>query len=99
MIGSQILLNGISPEQLVELIRPMIQQEVCKMMLEREEKLISATKACEFFASKISKPTLKNWTDNGYLKEHRIGGRVFYLESEIINSCKTLKKYKPYEIK
>lgn len=94
MIGNQILLNGISSEQLVELLRPMIQEEVSKIMQSREEKLISPAKACELFNPKISKTTLKNWTDKGYLNEHRIGGRVYYYESEIFNSCHSLKKYK-----
>lgn len=93
MQSNQILLTGISPEQLVELMRPMIQHEVSKILQNREEKLISPAKACEIFKPKISKTTLKSWTDQGLIQKHSLGGRVFYLESEIIASSKSLKKY------
>ncbi len=58
------------------------------------EKLLSPEKTCNLFDPKISKVTLHKWTKEGRLQEYRIGGRIYYKYSEVINSLHTLKKYK-----
>ena len=60
----------------------------------QDERLLSATEACKLFIPAISRLTLIRWTKADYLKEHRIGGRVYYKQSEIIESAKHLEKYK-----
>ncbi|MCX6204758.1 MAG: hypothetical protein NTZ19_00715 [Bacteroidetes bacterium] len=92
--ANQILLNGITAEQLVELFRPMIREEVRFVMSEQEERLISPAEACKLFKPAITKATLASWTDKGLLQDHRIGGRVYYRQSEILKSTLTLSKYK-----
>lgn len=92
--GNQILLNGLSTDQLLELLRPMIKEEMRQAMSEQEEKLLSPAEACKLFKPTITKATLSSWTKQGLLQEHRIGGRVFYLQSEILASTKKLSKYK-----
>ncbi len=91
---NQILLNGITAEQLVDLFRPMIREEVQLVISQQEEKLISPAEACKLFKPAITKATLTSWTKQGFLQEHRIGGRVFYRQSEILASTITLGKYK-----
>lgn len=93
-ISNQILLSGISSNQLVELLRPMIREEVRLVMAEQEEKLISPAEACKLFKPAITKATLASWTEKGWLQEHRIGGRVYYLQSEILASTLKLGKYR-----
>jgi hypothetical protein len=41
----------------------------------------------------ITKATLTSWTKQGLLQDHRIGGRIFYRQSEILASTKKLSKY------
>ena len=60
----------------------------------QEEKLLSADEACKLFVPAISRLTLIRWTKADYLKEHRIGGRVFYKLSEVMEGAKHLEKYK-----
>lgn len=95
MENNQIILSGITPAALVELFRPMIEQVVFRLKEEQEEKLLSPTDVCKLFQPKISKVTLKSWADNGKLKEHKIGRRVFYKQSEILEAGTKLKKYQP----
>ena len=97
--ANQILLNGITAEQLVDLFRPMIREEVQIVISQQEEKLISPAEACKLFKPAITKATLTSWTKQGFLQEHRIGGRVFYRQSEILASTITLGKYKSIYIK
>ena len=91
---NQILLNGISAEQLIESLRPMIREEVRLIFSEQEEQLLSPAETCKLFIPAITKATLTSWTDKGWLQEHRIGGRVFYIKSEVLASTLTLGKYK-----
>lgn len=92
--ATQILLNGLSPDQLIELLRPMIKEEMRQVMSEQEEQLLSPAEVCKLFKPAITKATLASWTKQGFLQEHRIGGRVFYLKSEILASTMKLSKYK-----
>jgi len=95
-ISNQILLSGISPNQLVELLRPMIREEVRQVMAEQEEKLISPAEACKLFKPAITKATLTSWTEKGWLQLHRIGGRNYYLQSEILASTLKLGRYRSH---
>jgi len=45
--GSQILLNALSPEQLVNLLRPMIREEIRQALSDQEEKLLSPAETCK----------------------------------------------------
>lgn len=93
MKGGQIILNTISPEEMAEMIKPMIIEAIREVLQEKEEKLLSPAEVCKKFEPAISKTTLASWTKQGYLTEYRIGGRVFYKFSEIYKNNKALKKY------
>jgi len=93
-IINQILLSGISPEQLIELFRPMAREELRLVIAEQDEKLLSPSKTCEIFIPAITKATLSSWTKQGLLKDHRYGSRVYYLKSEVLAASKKLKKHK-----
>jgi hypothetical protein len=91
---NQILLNGISAEQLIESLRPMIREELRLVFSEQEERLLSPAETCKLFIPTITKATLTSWTEKGWLQEHRIGGRVFYLKSGVLASTLKLGKYR-----
>ena len=94
MIGGQIILNTISPEEMAEMIKPMIIEAIREVLQEKEEKFLSPAEVCKIFVPAISKTTLAAWTKQGLLTEYRIGGRVYYKMSEVFKSVKTLKTYK-----
>jgi hypothetical protein len=93
-----IILNGITIEQMGEFLEPMLRkivhQELTQILDKQEDKFLSPKEVCERFVPKISKTTLASWTEQGLLQEYRLGSRVFYLFSEIVEKAKTLKKYK-----
>jgi hypothetical protein len=92
--GSQILLNALSPDELIELLRPMTRQEIRHALSEQEEKLLSPAETCKLFNPAITKATQTSLTKQGLLREHRIGGRIFYRQSVILASTKKLFKYR-----
>lgn len=79
-----------------DVVRPIIEDIMIKLM--GEEKLLSPKKVCEIFQPKISKTTLATWTKQGLITEYRIGGRVFYKQSEIIEKSKLIKKYNTHKV-
>lgn len=94
MASNEIIISGMTAADLVEIFRPMIQDEVKRLKDEQPEKLLSPKETCKMFQPAISLPTLKSWTEQDKLKDHRIGGRVFYKQSEVLASLTTLRKYK-----
>jgi len=94
MQSNQIILSGLSPNDLIELLRPMVNEAVRQVKEDQPEKLLSPAEVCKMFQPPISKVTLAAWSAQGKLQDRRIGGRIFYKESEILASLVTLKKYK-----
>lgn len=94
MTNNQVILSGITAADLVELFRPIVQQEVKKIKEDTPERLLSPAETCKVFEPTISKVTLAAWTKKDLLTEYRIGGRVFYKQSEIMQKVTTLKRYK-----
>lgn len=93
MASNQVILSGITAAELVEMFRPMIEAEIKKLKADEPEKLLSPGEVCKMFIPAITKPTLTAWTAQGKLQDHRIGGRVFYRQSEILSKLFTLRKY------
>ena len=93
-----IILNGISLEQMGEFLEPILRkivhQELTQILDKQEDRFLSPKETCDRFVPKISKTTLAAWTEQGLINQYRIGGRVFYLFSEIVEKAKTLKRYK-----
>lgn len=78
---------------LIELFRPMISEEVNRIKGDQEEKLLSPSETCKLFKPSITKVTLTSWTKKDLLTDYRIGRRVFYKQSEILEKLTTLRKY------
>jgi len=93
MADNQIILSGITPAELVELFKPMIAEQIKMLKDEQPETLLSPASTCKMFNPPISKVTLAAWTKKGLLTENRIGGRVYYRSSEIIEKLNTLRRY------
>ncbi len=93
--GQAVNFSIIHVDDLKSLMQNLIRQEIrAKQDDELQEKLLSPIETCKMFQPNISRVTLHAWTKDGRLQEHRIGGRIYYKYSEVINSLQTLKKYK-----
>jgi hypothetical protein len=47
---------------------------------------------------KVSKRCLSNWREQGVLPYHKLGGKIYYIQSEVLNAIKTGRikiKYNP----
>jgi hypothetical protein len=93
-----ILVKPITKEELFEEIRKIIKEELVVIANKKDERLISASEACNLFVPKISKVTFYTWRNKGYFETERIGGKVYVKYSNILAALKTVKKFKKYTL-
>jgi hypothetical protein len=94
METNQVLLTPIPVDVFINQILSTINHAFeTKQRKEFEEKLLTAVEACKVFVPAIAKSTLHQWTAQGLIPVHRIGGRIFYKYSEIIEAAKRVRKY------
>jgi len=92
-MDNNIIVIPSTIEMLMASFREIIKEEIkAQYLKDLEEKLLTANDVKELFA--VSTVTIASWTKKGLLIKHPIGGRNFYKNSEVMESLKTLKKYK-----
>jgi hypothetical protein len=50
------------------------------------EKPVSAPYVCKMIG--VSRPALHKWSKAGIVRSHKIGGKLFYFESEVMEDLK-----------
>ena len=86
-----ILLNGITLEQLVEALKPLLQsQKMVSETVETENDLLTREQVCKLLS--INKTTLWKHTKSGKLKSLGLGNRVYYKKSEVLEAVKHLNQ-------
>ena len=74
----------ITPKQLSQLLREVVKeqlQELHQPQPSNKQALLSRQQTCDYFG--ISKPCLHDWVKNGILKPTKVGGRVYFKQSDI----------------
>ncbi len=100
---NQVILNGISLEQLKDEFKAIVRKEVQQILIELPPTTTESSP--EFITRKetakilgVSLPTLHEWTKNGTIPAQRIGSRVRYKRSDVYASLKSIDtiKYKRF---
>lgn len=100
---NQVILNGISLEQLKDEFKAIVRTEVQQILIELPPTTTESSP--EFITRKetakilgVSLPTLHEWTKNGTIPALRIGSRVRYKISDVYASLKSIDtiKYKRF---
>lgn len=89
-MSAQIFLNGITIEQLVEALKPLLTTSNLTEVTQTESDLITREETCKLLS--INKTSLWKHTKSGKLKSYGLGNRVYYKKSEILVSVKPLNK-------
>jgi hypothetical protein len=89
-MNSQILLNGITIEQLADALKPLLVPSNQVLQTDFEPELLTRDQACNFLS--INKTSLWKHTKSGKLKSYGLGNRVFYKKSELLEAIKPLNK-------
>lgn len=86
-MNSQILLNGITLEQLAEALIPLL--NFAKKTNETPQNdLLTREETCKLLS--INKTSLWKHTKSGKLKIYGIGNRVYYKRNEVLEAVKPL---------
>lgn len=84
---SQILLNGITIEQLAEALIPLL--NITKKTNENKQNdLLTRDEVCKLLS--INKTSLWKHTKSGKLRSFGIGNRVYYKRNEVLEAVKPL---------
>lgn len=92
---NQIILQGTTPEELVQLISEGVKNQLREFKKElntttSEEELLTREETCNLL--KINSSTLWAWTNKGKVKAYGIANRRYYKRSELNEALIELKK-------
>ena len=83
-MAKEIYLNGLTTDQLSEMIRESVRDGLQQMSPTRpktESKLLTRRETARRL--RISLVTLTDWVNRGKICAHKIGGRVLFRESDV----------------
>lgn len=89
------MLINLSPEDLAEIVGNTVQQQLEILGKKQSDKkfndeIILPDELCKTLG--IDRSTLWRWGQRGIIKVHGIGGRRYYLRSEIMEALQLVKK-------
>lgn len=91
---NQILLQNVSPERLIELIKDGVKSQLedfkKNLNFQNPNELLTRDETCKFL--QIDSSTLWHWTNKGKVKAWSIGSRRYYKKAELLESLTLLKK-------
>ena len=75
------------------LIKNCVKSELTNLRPEppKDDEFITTNKAIKILG--VSKPTLHKWKTGGLIPFHRIGSRIRFKKSEVIEAVQSVKKY------
>lgn len=87
--NTAVLKYEIAADDLIKMVREVVKQTtdsvLAKFDEERSPEFIPRKDAMKRLEIK-SEATMINWERKGYLKPHRMGGRVFYRQNEVVEA-------------
>ncbi len=86
MVQNQILLQGITPEQLTEKFLKGVDERIRELVNEPEKPREYLTRKEVAERLCITLPTVHSWINKGILNPYRIGNRVLFKSDELDKS-------------
>lgn len=95
--NKEVILSSIPVSSLIEMIDNAVEKSLSKKLVAKERvdesQLLSPNETCKLFEPAISRATLWRWDKAGILKSQKIGGRVFYVKTDVEEVAKNYTKY------
>ncbi len=92
-MGKSIFLHCMTPEELKQIIKEVIKEELLEVRKQLEKKdsevLLTRQETIDFL--KIDSSTLWSWTNTGKIDCYGIGNRRYYKKVDVLNSLVLLK--------
>lgn len=87
IMNNQIFLNGITIEQLAEVLKSMLVVNT-QEQVQPANPLLTRDEVCELLS--FNKTSLWKHTKSGRLKSYGIGNRVYYKRDEVLEAVKPI---------
>lgn len=87
-MDTQILLNGITLQQLAEALKPLLETLTQNEQQPHEKEFITRDEVCKLLS--FNKTSLWKHTKSGRLKSYGIGNRVLYKREEVLQAVKPI---------
>jgi excisionase family DNA binding protein len=87
IMNNQIFLNGITIEQLAEVLKSMLVVNT-QEQVQSANPLLTRDEVCELLS--FNKTSLWKHTKSGRLKSYGIGNRVYYKRDEVLEAVKPI---------
>jgi len=84
----ELILKAINPDRILDLLIERFEKrlESWNNSTSIEEKPLSREKAADYLD--ITLPTLHDWANKGIIRPHKVEGRTYYLQSELLEAIK-----------
>ena len=91
-MDNKLILSPIEIGELMDAVRAVVREELKHQHeTEQSDKLLTEREAVKLL--KVTPPTLWKWVNAGRLQKHKIGGRVYFKYSEIMERIENLQPY------
>jgi DNA-binding transcriptional ArsR family regulator len=99
MNDNNLFLSSLNSEQLSELLRNVIRDELSrKYDVEQANKMLSPEEASHLFSPRVSIQTLSNYERKGLVIKYRMGRRTYYKYGEIMKAVQKVKRFSHNQI-
>lgn len=84
----ELILNAINPDKLLDVLVERFEKRLKSWSspVSNEEKVLSREKAAIYLD--ITLPTLHEWANKGIITPHKVEGRTYFLQSELLEAIK-----------
>ena len=92
---SKIIMSTYNSDEIMQMVSQGVAKGVAEAldsMLNKKEKMFTINEAAKH--CKVTPRTIHNWTNQGLITAHKIGGRTLYKESELNEATKGKTVYK-----
>lgn len=94
-MNEKIIMSTYDPEEITKMVADGVAKGVAEAldsMLNKKEKTFTISEAAVH--CKVTPRTIHNWTNQGIIRAHKIGGRTLYKEDELENAMKKKITYR-----
>lgn len=82
---NRVLMTDFALQELLNELQKGVESAITKTLQEQEQ-VLSKKETAKFFG--VTEATITNWVKNGWIKPSQVGGKPYFLKSQLIKTLK-----------